>query len=654
MKIALLPKRINSLLLYFSLITFYRSKLPTRLFLLILCCNIFYEEIMNKKQIEDLSVNAVCKSISLTDYLSPYINNNDKEPSWDGLVIIHSDKNCTKNDIKRVLVQVKGKKCDDFSKSEISFPAETSDLRNYLNNGGIIYFVVYLKRDGTEKIYYSTLTPVKLKKYLKNIGTQKSKNINLKEFPEDSNKKMNIFVNFFENCKKQVSFVDIGFISLDKLNQEGVKEVTMSLTWYDCKDTQTDIREMFFETEVYLYAKIDGSKALHPVDTVISSISFPEKVQEPISIDGKTYYSSFSRTRSKDKVELKIGDSLLITICKKDSSIKVTYKDAKMLRTRVKDLDFFLNAMKAKYFYLNDKKIYFEVPANEQEKFSIPNQLRILEYYQKVLQLFNILNVKEDISLEELTDEDYKNLDILIKAFIENKPVKNLNKNLFVLKLKLANLRLLLMFIKSEKTETMYEIEDFFNSGKEFFYDDGNGNMLRAPAYSYLRKDDYLQISNINYDDILPSYKALQDTNEGIFGIANYDMLQILLAYDESKPKKDELLSVSKEIAEWILQEDKTNLPTDIKILNFLQIIKRERQLSREEKNSLLSMTQNSSVRDDIKVAAYLLLDNHDLAEFCFQKMDPENQESFKNFPIYYFWRDEVQNKIEDVNGIST
>lgn len=628
--------------------------LPTRLFLLILCCNIFCEEVMNKKQIEDLSVNAVRKSISLTDYLSPYINDNDKEPSWDGTVIIHSDKNCTKNDIKRVLVQVKGKKCDDFSKSEISFPAETSDLRNYLNNGGIIYFVVYLKKDGTEKIYYSTLTPVKLKKYLKNIGTQKSKNINLKEFPEDRNKKMNIFVNFFENCKKQVSFVDIGFISLDKLNQEGVKEITMSLTWYDCKDNRTDIREMFFENEIYIYAKIEGSKALHPVDTIISSISFPETVQELISIDGKTYYSSYSRIHSKDKVELKIGDSLLITICKKDSSIKITYKDAKMLRTRVKDLDFFLNAMKAKYFYLNDKKIYFEVPANEQEKFSIPNQLRILEYYQKVLQLFNILNVKDDISLEELTDEDYKNLDILIKAFIENKPVKNLNKNLFVLKLKLADLRLLLMFIKSEKTETTYEIEDFFNSGKEFFYDDGNGNMLRAPAYSYLRKDDYLQISNINYDDILPSYKALQDTNEGIFGIANNDMLQILLAYDESKPKKDELLSVSKEIAGWILQEDKTNLPTDIKILNFLQIIKRERQLSREEKNSLFSMTQNSSVRDDIKVAAYLLLDNHDLAEFCFQKMDPENQESFKNFPIYYFWRDEVQNKIEDVNGIST
>jgi len=265
---------------------------------------------MNKKQIEDLSVNAVRKSISLTDYLSPYINDNDKEPSWDGTVIIHSDKNCTKNDIKRVLVQVKGKKCDDFSKSEISFPAETSDLRNYLNNGGIIYFVVYLKKDGTEKIYYSTLTPVKLKKYLKNIGTQKSKNINLKEFPEDRNKKMNIFVNFFENCKKQVSFVDIGFISLDKLNQEGVKEITMSLTWYDCKDNRTDIREMFFENEIYIYAKIEGSKALHPVDTIISSISFPETVQELISIDGKTYYSSYSRIHSKDKVELKIGDSL--------------------------------------------------------------------------------------------------------------------------------------------------------------------------------------------------------------------------------------------------------------------------------------------------------------------------------------------------------
>ncbi|CEA16460.1 hypothetical protein ING2E5B_1714 [Fermentimonas caenicola] len=51
---------------------------------------------MNNKTIEDLSTSAVIKSIALTGILSPFINSDDKEPSFDGKVIIHSDKKGTK------------------------------------------------------------------------------------------------------------------------------------------------------------------------------------------------------------------------------------------------------------------------------------------------------------------------------------------------------------------------------------------------------------------------------------------------------------------------------------------------------------------------------------------------------------------------------
>ena len=45
---------------------------------------------MTVKQIEELATNAVRKSLLCCNYLSPYINDNDKEPSWDGNVYLYS------------------------------------------------------------------------------------------------------------------------------------------------------------------------------------------------------------------------------------------------------------------------------------------------------------------------------------------------------------------------------------------------------------------------------------------------------------------------------------------------------------------------------------------------------------------------------------
>ena len=48
---------------------------------------------LSTKQIETFSVNAVRDSLSLTDFLDPFIADNDKEPSWDGHVYIYESKN---------------------------------------------------------------------------------------------------------------------------------------------------------------------------------------------------------------------------------------------------------------------------------------------------------------------------------------------------------------------------------------------------------------------------------------------------------------------------------------------------------------------------------------------------------------------------------
>lgn len=124
---------------------------------------------MDRKTTELLAVNAVKDSILLTDILHPSVSENDKGLSWDGFIEVYTTPNKERKDnlLGRVPTQVKGTENSNHTKS-ITFPVETSDLRNYLHDKGVIYFVVRIhKADSSNRtIYYAPLTPVKIKQYL--------------------------------------------------------------------------------------------------------------------------------------------------------------------------------------------------------------------------------------------------------------------------------------------------------------------------------------------------------------------------------------------------------------------------------------------------------------------------------------------------------
>ena len=110
---------------------------------------------MDSNAIENISVSKLKMVLMLNDYLSPFINEGDKEPSWDGNIYLYNKKGKKKKDIKgRVSIQVKGEEKSITKKNEIKYPVSVVDLRNYLSDGGVIYFVVYVDKQGNSKIYY--------------------------------------------------------------------------------------------------------------------------------------------------------------------------------------------------------------------------------------------------------------------------------------------------------------------------------------------------------------------------------------------------------------------------------------------------------------------------------------------------------------------
>ncbi len=354
-----------------------------------------------------------------------------------------------------------------------------------------------------------------------------------------------------------------------------------------------------------------------------------------VSVNDKVYYDSITRIRSKNQIVTKIGNSFSITYRNSHDIINFNFKATKMLRDRVKDTEFFIDALKSKHFTIND--VEFDL-----------NPTQIVFESFKLEQQEKNLNVKKDINIEKLTEQECQEIYNLITAFSDRMVVSNLRKDLPpVCRIKIQDIKLLLVFEKNSDEEIAYNIYDFFKSNLIVCYNiDNSEEKYITSQYSILQKDDYLNIDNIDYNSILPSYQSLLKNHSQIISRANNDMLIMLTAYDEGECKNKKLLELAKDLAKWIMNEDKEELSFEIKLINYLQIIRRERQFNIDEVKQLCSITEDRLMGEDVKTGAYLLLGNQLAAEVHFFKMEPDLQEAFKKYPIYKFWNKVKEDKI--------
>ena len=76
----------------------------------------------------------------------------------------------------------------------------------------------------------------------------------------------------------------------------------------------------------------------------------------------------------------------------------------------------------------------------------------------------------------------------------------------------------------------------------------------------------------------------------------------------------------------------------NIKKLNALQVIKRKRNLDKNEIRTLYSIAEDTTICEDCRVGAYVLLGQQTAAEIHFEKLSKDQQKNFKTYPIYHFW----------------
>ena len=592
---------------------------------------------MNQKAIETISVNAVRDSIVMSGYLDQFIPDNDKEPFWDGSVYIYKTKEHKKENFTgRMPVQVKGKECKDLSKSEISFSVDLVDLKGYLTEGGTVFFVVYIANNGLlKKIYYNALTPIKIRMILESAKGQKTKTIKFKEFPTDNDEKANVFFSCYQNCQMQTSFSDAKLFSLEELRKEvDIESLTIPLSGVKInKDPQMAL----VKNEVYVYANVKGSSIPQPLNFIPQNLHTSQEISTKITINGKLFYSKVTIVKSAKTIEYQIGESLKLTTINGTNELKINYTSSDKIQTLALDLDFMLSYIEAGYFESEGHKFPFNFDSADFSNFDVEEQKKILEVAKRANETLKILGCKKPLSIKDLTDVDWRNIERLNAAFIDNKPAEGLKENLPpVCMMKIGNLNIVIALQKQDGNKNAYEIKDFFATEMLAVYQSGEDEQRPISQYAVLTAEDLIKADNVKCDVFLPSFQKVEK-HEGTFERANWFLLDLITVYDKTGNK--EFLNTAKDFAEWISTSTDDEMPYHIKTLNLLQVIKRTRKLNEEEIKTLYKIAAEKDVQDSTMVGVYLLLDQQVPAEMFFAKMDPNEQTEFMKYPIYHFWK---------------
>lgn len=592
---------------------------------------------MDNKTIETLSVNAVRDSIVVSGFLDPFIADNDKEPSWDGVVYIYKDKDKNKKNLKgRLPVQVKGTKNDDFSKEEISFPISVIDLKNYLYDGGVVFFVVYIGENGlTKQIYYTELPPIKIRVILSEAGEQKTKNIKMIKFPNDPNKKAMIFLNCLDNCKKQSSFSSAKLFSLEELEKQGVLEsVTIPVSTVGSIDPKTAL----LTNQVYIYANIKGISIPQPLETIPEKLMTQEEITAQITVGDRVFYDKLTIFQDANTTTTVLGESFFICANKGGSSVTIRYRSYNKIRTLATDLDFILSYISQGSFQYNGVNISFDSAGADLSNFSLEDETIRLEYVKKIIQMLDMLECKKDIDINTLKDQDWRNINYLVTALVDKQPVTGLKEDLpGILSIFIGDLKFVFYLQKVDGCKGTYNLFDFFKTDLNLVYENHNGVKLAISQYAILHADDLINADNIRFDVLLPSFQNAERHSETMIR-ANLFLLELLKAYDKSEGRT-EIINTARDFSDWIMTATEEELPYDIRLLNKLQIVKRLRPLNIDEIKELFHLVEAPHTSKDIIVGAYLLLDQQPTAEIYFKQLEKQQQKDFEEFPIYYFWK---------------
>ena len=601
---------------------------------------------------ETIAVTHLQSVLAKNGYLESFINLKDKEPIWDGNIYVYNIPNRQHNKkhlLGRVAVQVKGHLDTEIStqNSKRSYKFNVIDLENYLNDGGVIFFVITFDENGNnEKVFYKKFLPYDLKQILKNIGNKKTKTLSLDYFPNDKKEVLNIFYNFILDKKKQGSIVGVKEIDYKKLMKNN-KEVILSCTVID--KNFDSLLKYIISYGAYLYVKTDIGNLI-PIQMLEKISEIATTLPLKVMIKNVVYYTKIELVMlAEENRELRIGNSLSIKESKENGKLRIEFKLTGRLSEQIEDLNFMIAVLENGAFDIADKTFDFTDNYEEIRKsFNILEMKNYLKKLQNTNECLQFLGVSDDLDINKMQEKDGINLEVLYQAITNNRMVSLKEGTPFFCIIPIANLKIF-VYTEKDKDSGKYKIFNYCDCKANLkSRNEETGEEWACPFFVVLTKENLINISNLNEEKIINALNKIEFKNNNISMQILLFFFDVLHAYDTNNKRK--ILCLAKDILNILKEKDK-NLPKIYYRINELQICKRERMLTKDERFELFEMIKNYSTDNALIAGVYILLDEFFNAEKYLKKLTREQQDAFKSYPIYTFLKNykEVNNEQTEV-----
>lgn len=594
---------------------------------------------------EIIATTAVKERLALCDGLQSFINERDKEPLWDGpIYVFPKDNNKKENLIGRVPVQVKGKKKDVTSKTtNVNYEIKVSALRKYLQDGGLIYFVVTFGVSKEKTIFYKVLLPYDIQQILKHAGKKQNTYISFQRLPEDDDSIRHIFIQFIHDKKRQATQIVLSEQQVAEAIKNGGSFKFHVLPKVQPRNSFDMLRETTTQ-DIYLYVETKEGVELpfSKIEQSFFSMAI-EKKDIPVSVNGIKYYDSISYGYENGKAYFYVGQALKLPYAEEGEELRkqtIKFELKGTLNNRIIDSDFILALAENKEIRFGEQVI-FNMSVDKSE--DVENFKKINIELKKLKCALDYFGVHIDLDMDNLTAGDDKTIDVLIRAS-SGKPLSFNEKDLphiFYSIKKLGNTSVRIL-VKKEKDSEEYVLSSAFSDEAhvtlEFMNNEGNKVIIEPwSLFVYMTAQEFL-CSNIDYSTILKSIKSLDargkeveinDPETGKTIGTNAMLLEIISAYDSQSTKDYELLQFALDIAEAI----ESDAPATI--INKFQVIKRMRNLTSEEIADLVVLRRRFIDNAMIKCGIAIVLGEADVARKLLDELTDEDRKRIIDYPIY-------------------
>lgn len=575
------------------------------------------------KQIEEDAIDYLKMALKKSKHINREIAEGDKEPIWDGHIYFY--KNTKKQNIdlvERIPVQVKGK--DDYYNKNIGYSIERNNLEHYLNEGGILYFVVYLKND-IPTVTYASLTPKVIKKILL-ASSKKKRNIknisvSMKPLPDNEEELNILFLNFIQKRKHQKGFSHIEWRSHESLFDNS-KNLDGDFEFKFIGKEYLDILEYAKSGELDVYYKPNGATIPEPLIDDISELKLFEEREMVVQVRGKerVYKTTFSyETKNDFTIDFHNGCSIKVQKTPDLVTLTLNYSLSNILSKRLDGLEFILEIQKNKGIMIYGHKLNFNDENISKIDFDFLN--KALEANIRLKELLNKLKISTELDNTGWSQKDSRIVELLYDGIV-NEQVVTLDRTDYnsVQVIEFTNVRVLLFLIPENEGTKNYRLYNFSDYDMVFI----NEDKQLFSKYETVELEQLLLIDNFNISDYLASYLSSESK------IENMDLgLLKLINYADSKHDQN-ALQPCLEFAQRLVDIEQS----ENSILNLLQIKKRLNILTQKDYTYLHSLMNHKLV--EIRFAANCILDYKEQARYLFEnEFSIEQQKMFIEYPIY-------------------